>query len=246
MSNKHGQCWICGTVGPLTSEHGLNQADLRDIFGEVTQRNPVYFHRDDAFNKPIGSLNAKDLKSEGTLCAACNNALTQPHDLGFYRFRRALVDYLAQHPDASQVRLSTLVKHNTRKVMLDVHLHFAKKLGEYVVTTGAPIDLAPLAAAIKSNTPHPRLHLSFGTGPTADDGTQFTGRTPIEFDHERPGASDVRCAMYMAGYDGLIVLVAYAQSGEQREGLVNAWHPKGHGAKFVTIKRFRGDEPQSN
>jgi hypothetical protein len=72
--------WICKERKADSGEHKTKRSDLLAVLGKPTQDEPFYFQDLNRRNKPIGSLDAKILKSPIRICAFCNNARTQPHD----------------------------------------------------------------------------------------------------------------------------------------------------------------------
>jgi hypothetical protein len=237
------RCWVCKSGGQLTGEHGINRADLQDIFGAVTQSDPVYLQTNQAKNAVARSLKSKLLKSKDTMCAFCNGGRTQPHDHAFTAFRRALTPMVLASGGRGTVRCNRLLPHDTGAMMLAVHLHFVKKFGEYIVDSGASIDIEPFAQAIRTGRAHPNVLLRFGLGPTFADGVRHTGRSHMAVVNVDGDPADVRFAMWFAGYDGLTVSVMLAMPGERREGMRDTWHPR-QGAKTLTLADFRGLSPK--
>ena len=84
----HETCWICGINDANSGEHLIKKSDLRDVLGKPTQAAPFYFHKPGLQGKAVGSLNADILKSSAPMCAHCNNARTQSHDLAWETMSR--------------------------------------------------------------------------------------------------------------------------------------------------------------
>jgi hypothetical protein len=76
------KCWICGEDA-TTGEHKTKKSDLKSVFGVPTQTQPLYYHDANRRNQLVRSLDAKILKSPSRICAECNNARTQPHNLAW-------------------------------------------------------------------------------------------------------------------------------------------------------------------
>ena len=79
-------CWICNRNKANSGEHKTKRSDLLAVLGKPTQEAPFYYH--DLHNKmgrPVGSLDAKILKSPVRICADCNTTRTQPHDRAWER-----------------------------------------------------------------------------------------------------------------------------------------------------------------
>jgi hypothetical protein len=73
------KCWICGSEAN-SGEHVIKASDLKDVFGNITQKNPIYTHTRLRKNQPIRGIKSDTLKYSARICARCNNELTQPHD----------------------------------------------------------------------------------------------------------------------------------------------------------------------
>ena len=210
-------CWICGA--PATSgEHKAKRSDLRDVFGEVTQGNPVYYRDDAGTKRAIGSLDSKHTKFPNKICADCNNARTQPHDLAWETLSGALRD--RRLVPGAYVRANRIFRYYTARQMRNMHLFFVKQFSCLIQEGNAPIDLAPFAAAIMNNKTHPAVFLKFGIGPTIP-GNSFVGRSNLLID-ARPDKSDVR-ASWIYNVDGVAVQVTYAERGMQSG--FGWWHP---------------------
>ncbi len=107
--------------------------------------------------------------------------------------------------------------------MLDVHLYFVKLFGCHIADFGVPIDLAPFSKALMTGKAHPNIYLKFGFG-ARFGGQPHIGISNIEL-ASRPDGT-VAFAIWMQGLGGLSVLLIYAEPGEHRQALENAWHPR--------------------
>jgi hypothetical protein len=111
-------------------------------------------------NRPVGSLDAKILKSPVRICAYCNNTRTQPHDMSDrLRSRRLAV--------GRWVRCNNIFGYCTKREMLNVHLFLLKLFGCMLAEAKAngyevPIDIEPFSTAIMQGRPHAEVHLQFG------------------------------------------------------------------------------------
>jgi hypothetical protein len=76
-------CWICRKNSADTGEHKIKRSDLRAILGKHPQGGPFYYHDPHRANCIVQSIDAKIMKSPVPICADCNNARTQPHDLAW-------------------------------------------------------------------------------------------------------------------------------------------------------------------
>jgi 5-methylcytosine-specific restriction endonuclease McrA len=209
------KCWICGGSG-LTGEHKTKRSDLRDVFGTVTQSDPIYFHDNNRKNRLIGSLNAKPLKSPSHICANCNNARTQPHDRAWERLSAALRMRNPPIRSGTVVRADRIFAYNTAREMLNVHLYFVKLFGCHIVEGNIPIDTAKFGTAIIAEKAHPNVYLKFGVSPMPITGMSDIWTTP----------ADCTFATWFYKVGEIAVNVMFAADGEKRNGLINAWHPK--------------------
>lgn len=156
-------CWICG--GPADSrEHRVKASDLRLLFPEISQLQPIYSHNEQRPPKSVGSVRSDTLKWEAKLCHACNTTLTQPYD----RAWQTLSTHLFERPNPApgqRVRLHKIFPGSTRRSMRHVHLFFVKLMGCLIAEHKPPIDIAPFANALRRDEPHPQVYLSFGVLP---------------------------------------------------------------------------------
>jgi len=213
-------CWICSANEANSGEHKTKRSDLRAVLGKPTQDAPFFYHDPYQANKLIKSLDAKILKSPVRICADCNNARTQPHDLAWER----MSDWLrGRHPPikvGDLVRGDRIFPHNTRIEMTNVHLYFLKLFGCMLSEAEAigqklPIDIAPFSKAIMSNHPHAEVYLTFGKC----DGA--IGRSNLEC---RVTESGSILAGWVYELDIIAVSVIFAQAGRWQRAS-ETWHP---------------------
>jgi hypothetical protein len=227
-------CWICKKNKADSGEHKTKRSDLLAVLGTPTREEPFYYHDLHKVNRPVGSLDAKILKSPVRICAYCNNTRTQSHDRAWetmsdrLRSRRLAVGQL--------VRCNSIFRHDTKREMLNVHLFFLKLSGCMLAEAKAnghdvPIDMGPFSTAIMSGRPHAEVHLQFGR----NDGT--VGRSNLHFWKTDPGQSVLGAWLYELG--NIAVSVMYVQAGrfEHRNDL---WHPRSPtSSKRLQIADFR-------
>lgn len=222
-------CWICRTNTADSGEHKTKRSDLLAVLGTPSQAEPFYYHDLHKANRPVGSLDAKILKSPVRICAYCNNTRTQPHD----RAWEAMSDRLRSRrlEVGRWVRCNRIFGHCTKREMLNVHLFFLKLFGCMIAeakTNGhdVPIPLDPFSEAIRSGRSHACVHLESGK----HDG--IVGRSDLHCWTVDPGNSVLAAWLYEL--DTIAVSVIYAQAGrfEQRRPV---WHPRSRS----NTKRFR-------
>jgi hypothetical protein len=120
--------------------------------------------------------------------------------------------------------------------MLNVHLFFVKVFGCLVIEGSLPIDLSGFARAIKCDRAHPLMHLKFVVPPVGITRV-IAGRSDVWHLPAQPdGRSNFASWFYHLPH--VWVLAMFAERGEQRIGLVGAWHPH-TGGKTITMADFR-------
>ena len=220
-------CWICNQNIADSGEHKTKRSDLLAVLGKPTQDEPFYYHDLEKPNRAVKSLDAKILKNPIRICAQCNNARTQPHDLSWERMSCRL---RARRLKVGQwVRANRVFRSNTRRQMVNVHLFFLKLFGCMICEAKAngydlPVDTGPFSQAIMSGRPHPEVHLQFGRC----DGT--IGRSNLHCWTTENGSV---LAGWLYELDTIAVSVLYAQAGRW-ERRVDLWHPKSQ----TSSKRF--------
>jgi hypothetical protein len=240
-------CWICKEKPADSGEHKTKRSDLLAVLGRPTQEEPFYYHDLHKANRPVGSLDARILKSPVRICAFCNSTRTQPHDRAWERMsdrlrsRRLKVGRL--------VRANRIFAHFTKREMLNVHLFFVKLFGCMLAEAKAngfdlPVDIDPFSSAIMSGRPHPEVHLQFGR----HDG--IIGRSNLHCWKSDPHESVLAAWLYEL--DAIAVSVVFAQAGrfEHRRDL---WHPHSRTsskrfqiADFMYSKRAAGESPSDH
>ena len=229
------KCWICGGDG-TTGEHKIKRSDLRSLFPAPTQAKPLYFHEGEMRNRRIGSFDAKVLKSPSRICPNCNNALTQPHDRAWEQMSSSLRDRSPSISPGMIVRANRIFPYDTARQMCNLHLYFVKLFGCQIAESDTPIGLLEFSKAIRNNKPHPHIYLKFGRGPRIGQQMAAGGsdiRTEIKV---RDGSCAFAAWFYYIG--DVAVNVMFAADGEDRQGLVGAWHPRS-GTSRLEIADFR-------
>lgn len=220
-------CWICGAVAK-TGEHLIKASDLRAVFGPVSQKNPVYFHTALRRNEPVGGIKSDRLKSNALICAPCNNERTQPYDLAWEKLSTVIQGRKPAIRGGDYISLQRVFPGAVQASMLQVHLFFVKLFGCAIREHNVPVDVAPFAHAILSETAHPRVFLAIS--PFADRaGTKSVGYSNLDTAQLN---GRIVFAVWMYVLNGFSVRVMYAEPSERsRRGLVRAWHPS-------TIRRY--------
>lgn len=222
-------CWICGS--PANSgEHKTKKSDLKAVFGTPSQSQPLFYSDDDRTNIPIGSLKNDRLKSPSLICTKCNGARTQPHDRAWEELSSELRSRISSPHGGRFIRANRIFKYDTRKHLLNVHLYFVKNFGCRILEGSIPVDIQTFSASIMNGKANPHVYLKFGYLNSPAVGTS-------DIDTEQ--TTDGKCAFATWFYEvgNLAVNVMYAIDGEDRQGLIDAWHPK-HGTSKLTIDHY--------
>src|ERR1700688_1280572 len=114
-------CWICGSEAS-SGEHLVKESTLKDLFGEVNQRKPLYYSNARIKNRRLQSTDSKFIKLR-VLCGKCNSSTTQPLDRAWDEF----LTFLRINGDSlntgSVLRFYRVFAHNARRKMLNLHLY---------------------------------------------------------------------------------------------------------------------------
>jgi hypothetical protein len=220
-------CWICNRGEANSGEHKTKRSDLLAVLGTPTQAAPFYYHELERLNRPVGSLDAKILKSPVRICADCNTNRTQPHDFAWERMSDRLRTRSPPLKVGDLVRGNSIFQHYTRKRMTHVHLFFLKLFGCMISEVKAnghdvPIDLGAFSNAIMSDTPHREVYLQFGKC----DGV--IGRTDLHCWKTDRGSV---LAGWLYELDTIAVSVMFAQARRWAPSPDN-WHPLGGSKRF--------------
>lgn len=227
------QCWICKTNKADSGEHKTKRSDLLAVLGKPTQEEPFFYHDLHKANRPVGSLDAKILKSPVRICTHCNSTRSQPHD----RAWEAMSDRLRSRRlvTGQWVRCNRVFNDFTKREMLNVHLYFVKLFGCMLAEAKAngfdlPIDIDQFSTAIMAGRPHPEVYLQFGR----HDGT--IGRSNLHCWRTDPGQSVLAAWLYQL--DTIAVSVAYVQA-DRFEHRRDLWHPHSRtSSKRIQIADF--------
>jgi hypothetical protein len=230
------KCWICGDSAPLTGEHRTKRSDLKAVFGEPSQKQPLFLHDVNRKNRRVGSLNAAILKTSAGLCGHCNNARTQPHDQAWQALSAALRVRLPTIGVGGSLRATTVFRYDTARQMFNVHLYFLKLFGGQIVDQGIAMDVAQFGRSIVDDRAHPNIYLKFGHG-AGLSGAPMTGISHMRVAID-PSNDSIACAVWFYCVAPFAVQVMFAVDGEPWPGLKGSWHPR-HGTGKLLIADFR-------
>lgn len=226
------KCWICGGDGD-SAEHRIKASDVKDVFGLITTRHPLYRQADNGPYEIVHGLRSTKLKFASLLCSNCNTARTQKHDESWKLLSRFLRNRQPTIAAGDVIRLSDAFPDGIRKRMLWVHLYFLKIFGCQIIDGGVPIETKTLADAILTEKAHPNVYLSFlaATGPRS---RRYIANSPV---HVGKVGQDTVCAYWFYMVGSLVVNIAYANAVRKNNTRVHLWHPT-YTTKSITIDTF--------
>lgn len=226
------QCWICGEASADTGEHMIKVTDLESLFGHTTTHKPLYRRIGSGRQEKAQGKNSPKLKFKTQLCAVCNNARTQPHDLSWQAFAAHLRTRQKPIAPGDVVRAAKAFNSGVRVGLLGVHLYFVKLFGCLIHDAGVPMDTSPLAAAIINNEPHPHIYLSF---------LAITNNKLQDYAHVTPVSTmnigDDFSAQWIYTVGRIGVHVIYAPTIHLRNHRVHLWNPR-FSTKTITLDRL--------
>ena len=231
MSKPQIACWICGKKAD-SGEHKIKKTDLAKTFRSPNQKEPLFFHTAIQKNIPIGSLDSKILKSKKPICSKCNNETTQPFDLSWEILSDGLLDRLLRFPKLDYIRANRVIKYDTRRHLLNVHLFWVKSLGCMINDEEIPIDLRSFSASLLLRRNHPDIYLQFGRFPVPE-GMPMVGRSKLIVTKEKGGSLLATRVLYHIA--NLEITVSYLPRGFSDLVLENPWHPRHGTSKFKII-----------
>lgn len=212
------KCWICG-ADAVSGEHRVKASDIRDVFGRVDPKKPLFLHTNNRRNRKVRGIKAPVLKSRALICSKCNNERTQPHDRAWALLSR----FLRTKPEiksGDRIRLHKVFPGSVKTSMLYIHLFFLKLFGCQIAEHNVPINLKPFSEAILQNKAHPHIYLSIL--PPVYKGLRSIGASDVT---ATKSGEEIICAVWYYFLDRFTVRVTYAKQAEFRKGLANSWHP---------------------
>lgn len=227
-------CWICGAADADSHEHAIKLTDLRSALRAPTQQQPLFFHNDLRRNQRIGSFKADRLRFDTPICQECNTTRTQPHDFAWTDVADAL---RARAPSGSfYVRGNRIFSYDTSRAMRAMHLYFVKLFGCLLQDGNVSFDLASFSNAIMKERAHPNIYLRFGRSDIP------VGRSDLGLVRDRI-INEAAFASWFLHIGSVGVNVMYALPGQNRQGLVDSWHPRfGNRLCFQFAEQFGGDD----
>lgn len=206
-------CWICQKRPAGSSEHKFKASDLRFKAPSMSQQRPIYLQRDGrATNTKVGSAKATALTFSRSICAYCNNTLTQPYDLAWQHLSRYLHAHWAEIRRRRRFNVSSPFPGGTRAAALRVHLFFVKLFGCKIVEDCVPINLGAFSKALLECCPHPEIAIFIA------DSTHH-GQGILAYDSDvaiMSNQGELHGAMWMYRIDPVAVKVGYIKADAAR------------------------------
>jgi hypothetical protein len=203
-------CWICGDPA-TTGEHKAKRSDLKAVFGEVSQQDPLIFNGGRQKNRRVGSLDSPFMKWIDVLCADCNNRRTRSHDRAWEEFSRELLSDVALLVPGATILLSNILGVDHGRIMLGVHHYLAKAFGclaAQELRFAAKIDLLGLGQSIREGRAYPALFFDVGVPPRVSNGPIVSASDPQLYLNPYDGSCGL--ATWFYNVNGVCALVAYA------------------------------------
>jgi hypothetical protein len=237
MSQVAQKCWICGHEfqsdgKDKAREHITKRADLRALFPQPTQANPIYLHDGKKRNRRIGSFDNNLLKWRTALCNKCNSSLTQPFDRAWDQLLEGVRNRRPSIRPVSIVHTNKIFKYQTHLNMLYLHLYFIKAFGCYIVDANANIHIGTFSKSILERKAHPNVYLRFMYD-SMSNSTTTAGLSKLECLYYPNGTCAFATWLYSVG--SLSINIMFAADGEKREGLIGAWHPRNGTSKLRIV-----------
>lgn len=179
----------------------------------MSQQRPIYLQRDGrATNTKVGSAKATALTFSRSICAYCNNTLTQPYDLAWQHLSRYLHAHWAEIRRRRRFNVSSPFPGGTRAAALRVHLFFVKLFGCKIVEDCVPINLGAFSKALLECCPHPEIAIFI-----AD--SIHHGQGILAYDSDvaiMSNQGELHGAMWMYRIDPVAVKVGYIKADAAR------------------------------
>jgi len=212
-------CWICGSKGN-SGEHLIKASDIKSLFSDITQKNPVYYHNEEKKNIPVGSSKSDRFKSEALICSDCNNNKTAPHDHAWQKLSEHLRTYSLYKRGPLKIRLSKVFHNEIYNNSINVHLYFVKLFGCRIIESEIPIEIESFSKAILNNEPNPYVFIHFKKA--IGSRLQTLALTPVHLEHD---GKNIIVAAWMYAVGDLNIEILYSPSGACSKFLKKSFHP---------------------
>ena len=221
MTKLINRCWICGSRAD-SGEHIPKASNLRDLFGDISQQDPLYFNSVRHKNKILQSINSRLLKMR-VICAACNNSKTQKSDLAWDEFNHYLNGNVKSLSLSSKISFNKVYKYDARKRALSFHLYAVKLFGCIASELDLNLNLADLSNSILKNKPNQNIYIGVGRRDWCSD-IRFSGPSDLCIKTNVDGS--IVTAVWFLVIGEWEFQFIYAISGIKVDGLIGTWNPK--------------------
>lgn len=223
------KCWICGINDADSREHLIKASDMRDLFGNVSQQEPIYGHILNSKceiiskNQLIGSSKSNKLKLVASLCKKCNTDRTSQYDNAWMKLSRYLLRQRLDIPDNMRIRLGKVFPYKRYENALFVHLYFVKHFGCRIIESGTLIDTKEFSQSLVDRKPCKSVFLLFKKWGKRLDRKHATS-IPIE-----ASIKDNKIFVAVTSYtlNELTVEIIYSPKVFKDEFLDKTFHPQG-------------------
>lgn len=127
LHSYNGECWWCGEPAD-SKEHKWKRTEVEAIFGKGHYGDQVIWGHDDRIDNIRGSK-AAGLKFSPTLCAACNNARSQPFDHAYSRWSAYLLQNLEDLLGSRAVDFRAVFGADIAEDLPNLRRYYAKHIG---------------------------------------------------------------------------------------------------------------------
>jgi len=228
---NEGNCWICGAFAD-SAEHFVKASDLRFNWGRgAFAMTPI-----DQAPIKIQGPNSTKLKYRPSLCQTCNNERTQSSDLAWEEFNERIQPVAARKANSGAAHLPKLFSNaRWRKVMLGVHLYWAKALGCYLAECNQRHLAKDIRQAILDQKPCLTLQLVFFATPAREE--RLLHRSSLKL------RASKHAAFFMYAINCICVTPILSQKPDPYYPRFQHWHPNGP-AKSIRLHKLGRSEKE--
>jgi hypothetical protein len=203
----------------------------------VSQHKPIFLQRDGrATNIRVGSPKSGALKFAKSICAYCNNTVTQPYDAAWQHLSEYLQLNWQVVRRRGQFNLSAAFPGGTRSAALNVHLYFVKMLGCKIFEEKIRIDLATFSAALLHGRAHPEVRLLVAEDRIGNGRVLFWDSEVHVMSNQH---RELHGAIWLYLAQPVAIKVSYIKAGAPLHTPGYPWHPERPG-KIVRLSTYLG------
>jgi len=232
------KCWICGLNDADSREHLIKASDVRNLFENISQLNPIYGHIVDneykviSKNQRMGSAKSNKLKLDPSLCKECNSDKTSQFDDAWMKLCKHLSQQRLDTQNNLTIRLGNVFPDKRYENALFVHLYFVKHFGCRIIDSATPIDTKEFAQALIDKKPCKSIFLLFKKWGKISDKKQAT-LIPIQA-FEKDNRIFSAITSYSIGK--LTIEIIYSPKEFRGELLDQTFHPQGPKNRILIFK----------